>query len=207
MFVAKYDEQSRRYYKKARQVDGTWKETWSIYTGIGLLYKEIYHYEADQMTLISHKKKSYIRAGGEKLAEIKDTIDAASSTTQSFTYNIADSNGTITSETGNYVTAFDPDKIRFVIADQLGSTRVMLDGNGDVKWFSDYEPFGQNLSKKTWNSTDTSEEFTTYTSDIEIGLKYAQNRYYDPELGRFISEDEAQAGYNWYAYANNNSLR
>ena len=207
IFWAKYDEQSRRHWKKARQTDGTWKITTSIYTSAGLLYKETDHYESDKTTLISLKKKSYIRAGGEKLAELKDNIDSAASTSQSFTYNIVAPNGTKTTETGNYVTAFNPDKIRYIVADQIGSTRVMLDGNGDVKWFSDYEPFGQNANKKSWDNTDTTEEFTTYLSDIEIGLKYAQNRYYNHELGRFISEDEAKDGYNWYVYANNNPLK
>ena len=207
IFEAAYDEQSRRYWKKARQVDGTWKETASIYTNVGLLYKETKHYESDKTTLKSHKKKSYIRAGGEKLAEIKDTIDAAATTTQSFTYNIADSNGTITSETGNYITAFDPGKIRFIVADQIGSTRVILDGNGDVKWFSDYEPFGQNANKKSWDNTDTTEDFTSTSNDIEIGLRYVHHRYMDSDLGRFISEDPIKAGLNWYIYAINNPLK
>jgi hypothetical protein len=33
------------------------------------------------------------------------------------------------------------------------------------------------------------------------------NRYYLPEVGRFISEDAARSGINWYAYCGNNPLR
>lgn len=31
-------------------------------------------------------------------------------------------------------------------------------------------------------------------------------RYYDPEIGRFISEDEGRSGTNWYAYCNNSPV-
>ena len=31
-------------------------------------------------------------------------------------------------------------------------------------------------------------------------------RYYDPQTGRFIGEDTARSGSNWYAYCDNNSI-
>jgi uncharacterized protein RhaS with RHS repeats len=39
------------------------------------------------------------------------------------------------------------------------------------------------------------------------GLYYAQARYYEPRGGRFISEDGARDGLNWYAYCNSNPMR
>ena len=42
--------------------------------------------------------------------------------------------------------------------------------------------------------------------DEETGLIYLRNRYYDPETGRFISEDPAKDGLNWYAYCGNNPV-
>ena len=36
---------------------------------------------------------------------------------------------------------------------------------------------------------------------------YFGARWYDPELGRFISQDPAKDGLNWYAYCNNNPLK
>ena len=36
-------------------------------------------------------------------------------------------------------------------------------------------------------------------TDLETGYVYLRARYYDPNLGRFISEDSAKDGYNWYA--------
>jgi RHS repeat-associated protein len=38
------------------------------------------------------------------------------------------------------------------------------------------------------------------------GLYYFNARYYDPSVGRFITEDPARNGLNWFVYCNNNPL-
>ena len=40
----------------------------------------------------------------------------------------------------------------------------------------------------------------------EEGLYYFNARWYDPQLGRFITEDPIKDGVNWYAYVANNPL-
>ena len=45
-----------------------------------------------------------------------------------------------------------------------------------------------------------------HPSGNSTGLIYMRARYYDPLLGRFISEDPARDGANWYAYAENNPV-
>lgn len=42
---------------------------------------------------------------------------------------------------------------------------------------------------------------------ISTGQNYFNARWYDPDLGRFTTEDPIRDGLNWYAYANNNPLR
>ena len=42
--------------------------------------------------------------------------------------------------------------------------------------------------------------------DAESGFIYLRNRYYDPSIGRFITEDPARDGLNWYAYCENNPV-
>lgn len=42
--------------------------------------------------------------------------------------------------------------------------------------------------------------------DDESGLVYMRSRYYEPESGRFISEDKAMDGKNWFVYCNNNPI-
>ncbi len=49
--------------------------------------------------------------------------------------------------------------------------------------------------------------FTSKTLDEDTGLYYFNARWYDPNLGRFITEDPIKDGNNWYLYANNNPLR
>ncbi|MBA3725794.1 MAG: RHS repeat-associated core domain-containing protein [Armatimonadetes bacterium] len=42
--------------------------------------------------------------------------------------------------------------------------------------------------------------------DAESGLTYMRARYYEPGTGRFISEDPAMDGWNWYVYASGNPV-
>ena len=54
-----------------------------------------------------------------------------------------------------------------------------------------------------------------YYYDVETGLYYLQSRYYDPEIGRFISPDEfdylgvdgTPLSFNLYTYCNNNPVK
>ena len=43
--------------------------------------------------------------------------------------------------------------------------------------------------------------------DSETNLYYFNARFYDAEIGRFITEDPAQDGLNWYGYCNDNPLK
>ena len=39
------------------------------------------------------------------------------------------------------------------------------------------------------------------------GLKYFGARFYDEEVGRFVSQDPVKDGANWFGYCDNNPLR
>ena len=55
---------------------------------------------------------------------------------------------------------------------------------------------------------NTSEHsFTGKKRDSATGLSYFGARYYDPNIGRFISMDPIKDGRNWYVYCNNNPLK
>lgn len=45
-----------------------------------------------------------------------------------------------------------------------------------------------------------------YQTDTDSGLQLLGHRYYDPSIGRFLSQDPIQDGDNWYAYCDNNPL-
>ena len=42
--------------------------------------------------------------------------------------------------------------------------------------------------------------------DNETGFIYLRNRYYDPSIGRFTTEDPVKDGDNWYVYCGNNPV-
>ncbi|MDA3812244.1 MAG: RHS repeat-associated core domain-containing protein [Spirochaetaceae bacterium] len=61
---------------------------------------------------------------------------------------------------------------------------------------------------KTHNSNSLKTPNFPAGNDLgEEGLYYFNARWYDPQLGRFITEDPIKDGINYYAYANNNPLR
>ncbi|MGC1119518.1 MAG: RHS repeat-associated core domain-containing protein, partial [Candidatus Methanofastidiosia archaeon] len=90
--------------------------------------------------------------------------------------------------------------------DHLKSTRLITDENGTVVSEVQYKPFGE---------TGPEEESYLYTGKEKdsSGLYYFGTRYYDPEIGRFITRDP-QCGqladpqtFNRYAYCLNNPLK
>jgi len=85
-----------------------------------------------------------------------------------------------------------------------------------------YDAWGNHLVLNAYGAGNTSSTFIGnvnpiryrgYYFDRETGLYYLQTRYYDPEIGRFISPDsldyldpETLGGINLYAYCNNNPV-
>ncbi|MFN9296708.1 MAG: RHS repeat-associated core domain-containing protein, partial [Acidobacteriota bacterium] len=66
-------------------------------------------------------------------------------------------------------------------------------GNG-----SQFFPYGESRSS---SPGDDRENFATYSRDSLSGLDYADQRYYAPSLGRFLTPDPAGVGLNHYAYS------
>ena len=92
--------------------------------------------------------------------------------------------------------------ISYYYTDHLGSTRITKDAQNNFKTI-DYEPFGAELSS-TYGEKYT---FSGKEDDGVTGLSYMNGRYYNAQIGRFINEDPAKDGANWYVYCYNNPLR
>lgn len=71
--------------------------------------------------------------------------------------------------------------------DQLGSTRVVTDGNGSVQASYTFDAYG-NLAAST-GAAPNPLRFAGQYQDPESGLYYLSSRYYDPGTGQFISPD------------------
>jgi RHS repeat-associated protein len=108
-------------------------------------------------------------------------------------------------------------------ADQLGSTRVVADGGGNVKKCYDYYPFGEDIARGGCFASGVypesapdavSQRFTGKERDWETGLDYFGARYFSGAQGRFTSPDgpfndqdtSDPQSWNLYGYGRNNPL-
>lgn len=74
--------------------------------------------------------------------------------------------------------------------DQAGSPREMTDKDGNLLWYGDYQAWGK-LKSETHTGAYIHQPFRLQGQyyDPESGLHYNLNRYYDPNFGRFMTQD------------------
>src|SRR5205814_10178160 len=92
----------------------------------------------------------------------------------------------------------------YFLADHLGSTAGLSDDAGNVVEQESYDSYGNSAG-----SARTRYGYTGRERDPDTGQLYYRARFYDPQLGRFISEDPAGlvAGINAYAYVGNDPIQ
>ena len=91
------------------------------------------------------------------------------------------------------------------VYDSHGSVTSILNDNGSKSKDYEYDAFG-NIENETNASTYNPWQYCGEYTDQESGLIYLRNRYYDSETGRFINEDPARSGGNWYSYCSGNPV-
>lgn len=105
-----------------------------------------------------------------------------------------------------------PPRLYFLERDQVNSTVLITDQSGAVLSAPRYEPFGR-LLNPTSGLSQFLPGFGGQQFDVETGLAYFNARYFDPEIGRFITAD-TQLGssltgtnsLNRFAFALNNPI-
>ncbi len=93
--------------------------------------------------------------------------------------------------------------VKFYHKDHLGSTRVVTNAAGVKIAEYKFAPYGE---KEVSSGDGTEYGFTDKAEDASTGLKYFGARFYDPEVGRFLTVDPVKDGLNWYIYCLDNPL-
>lgn len=103
----------------------------------------------------------------------------------------------------------------YYLQDELGSPIRLVDGKGKTTERYRYDEFGTPLSPKMalgLNKSSNPFGFTGYQYDTTTGLYFAQARYFDSGVGRFVSEDRYKGNsdfsksLNLYIYCGNNPI-
>jgi RHS repeat-associated protein len=100
----------------------------------------------------------------------------------------------------------------YYLHDRLGSVRLMIGEDGEVVNCYTYDPWGKTIGSETRETISNDYRFAGYFWDDEIRMYYCINRYYDPELMRFIGKDivggkyEEPLGLHRYLYCINDPL-
>ena len=108
------------------------------------------------------------------------------------------------------------DLLYYYVTNIQGDVVAILDATGAEVVTYTYDAWGNILtiggSKATTLGQDNPLRYRGYVYDQETGLYYLQSRYYDPEMGRFISADsftstgQGFTGNNMFAYCGNNPV-
>jgi RHS repeat-associated protein len=96
--------------------------------------------------------------------------------------------------------------VEYIHTDALGTPVAVTNSAGAVIERSVYEPYGQLINRALTDGPG----FTGHVQDAATGLTYMQQRYYDPQVGVFLSVDSVTAydspnlQFHRYRYANSN---
>ena len=82
-----------------------------------------------------------------------------------------------------------------------GDVVSIINPSGTLNY--EYDAFG---NQKTNTADSNPFRYCGEYYDNETGFIYLRNRYYDPSIGRFTTEDPVKDGDNWYVYCGNNPV-
>ena len=145
--------------------------------------------------VVTHYKKFYIYNGINPVVE----FDSSGSILARYIY-----------AGGRHISKIVGSDTFYYHCDALGSPRKMINELGTLKWQARYYPFGE-MSESGFE--ENTHGFTGKEFDEEMDLNYFCQRYYDPEIGRFMRLDpfggylEIPQSQNRYAYCINNPLK
>jgi RHS repeat-associated protein len=235
-----YDATGNRLSQRKTQGEATTVTTYAYDAADQLTAVDGVSYQHDENgNCIDDGLRSYTYDAENRLLSVQDKENGK--TVASFTYRadgmrktMTTASGTITFHYGeNNNVAYETDGNNQVIASYtfeddhpVSMTRAgktyyyQLNGHGDVTALTDstgarvatyeYDPYGA-LLRKT-GSVENPYLYAGYRYDMATGFYYLQSRYYDPQVGRFLTKDTFEGdetiplSQNQYTYAHNNPI-
>ena len=205
-------QQGRQLASMSRIIEDNSTESWSfVYDANGMRLSRSTGTGADDVTY------TYVYTDGLLTRMTKGDI------TLYFTYDAAGTPLTVSIHTGTYCRIKRDSicggdcKVYYYVTNLQGDVIAILDEAGNEVAEYSYDAWGRLLC-----DLDEDEEtiyslnplfYRGYVYDRETGLYYLQSRYYNPEIGRFISADNVMSdvggdilGNNLFAYCLNNPV-
>ncbi|NWA69846.1 RNase A-like domain-containing protein [Pseudomonas reactans] len=88
--------------------------------------------------------------------------------------------------------------------DHLGTPQELTAADGEIVWSAHYRAYGE-ITRLDIGKVDNPLRFQGQYFDPESGLHYNRHRYYNPDVGRYLTPDPVKlaGGINAYQYAQN----
>ncbi len=150
--------------------------------------------------------RHWVNLGGFVTHEVTENFDSTGEPAgRRMVVNI---HGRGASPIGRMVRTDTGDVTQFFIKNHLGSTvRVVnADGSHATTPVFDYQPYGELQAVREDMLNPVSAKFTGKEIDPEVNLHYFGARWYDQELGIWISPDPAHDGFHPYGYVGGNPI-
>ena len=130
----------------------------------------------------------YSYNGNNELSKITTTFEDEIINTQDFywdrSYIVKDNSSTYYLGVDGVFAQSSGTNMSYLLKNAHGDTVKVL-RNGAVVGSEDYDPYGKDTDRNNYSSY----KYANYYYDSYSGFYYLRNRFYDPSIGRFISED------------------
>jgi RHS repeat-associated protein len=172
-----------------------------------------YGYDSENRLVSASTRKTTVRYRYDALGRRVQRYTIGGRENTKFIYDgqdvlVDDNSGTLTKYINgagidNKLRAQTGSTVNYFLADHLGSTNGLTDASGNLTASTSYDAFGN----ATNANLPTRYQFTGREYDNFTGLHYYRARFYDANLGRFISQDPIGfkgGDINLYGYVKNN---
>ncbi len=160
-----------------------------------------YAYDADGLRVqatLNGAAKNYLLDTNRPFAQVIEERDDAGALDASYTYGV------------DIISQDRAGSTHFYLHDALGTTRQLLDSVENTATEYTYDAFGNLLSEA--GAVENAYRFAGEQFDSSLGHYYLRSRYYNPESGRFSSQDSFPGdvfnpvSLHRYQYANGNPV-